>query len=516
MAEETETEEQSLVLTDTAPLAVSAETEYLARFVDCAIVVIESGRTTRAELREAAKTLERLDVGAVGFVLNRIGLAKADPAFRNSVEAVEKHLLAQGNSGARRTDRRSTDRRSTDRLSTDRSGSTAAKEMPAARTERKMDEFPRSLFEPEVAAAAAAVARFAAHPASDPAVCLSSPMVSAPAAEAARRFTVPLVASIVPEAAKTSLAPAVSAPLPSSANVTPATESTAVKSEPVLPVPTPPAAEAVAAAPSVLHPVQEEPSFPVVAAVAAQGEPEPVKELEPVREREAIREPEPVRKPEPVQPAAIPASDLPWWLSEAPHLSTSQRPAVIWEPAKVGTSRMGSTVGESVTAAPGLVQQQAAPVAVAQPWEQVPSPAPAPVDEAAPAAVQTSTLEEAPENLTSRLSGLRSLLFVLGVKGSHNGEEQAERSTPERPSFERPSFERTISQAAAGPSASSAQGASPRLVTAPPEFLPPKPVVIEFEKLDETKGESSTRQDRRASFDGIETLPSKRGQYKKI
>jgi hypothetical protein len=40
--------------------------------------------------------------------------------------------------------------------------------------------------------------------------------------------------------------------------------------------------------------------------------------------------------------------------------------------------------------------------------------------------------------------------------------------------------------------------------------------VIEFEKLDEPKGESATRQDRRASFDGIETLPSKRGQYKKI
>ncbi len=67
MEEETETEDEALVLTDTAPLAVSAETEYLARFVDCAIVVIESGRTTRRELRDAAATLQRLDVGAVGF-----------------------------------------------------------------------------------------------------------------------------------------------------------------------------------------------------------------------------------------------------------------------------------------------------------------------------------------------------------------------------------------------------------------------------------------------------------------
>jgi Mrp family chromosome partitioning ATPase len=95
MAEESETQEESLVLTDTAPLPVSAETEYLARFVDFAIIVIESGKTTRRELREAAITLQRLDVAAVGFVLNRVGLAKADPAFRASVQAIEKHLEAQ-------------------------------------------------------------------------------------------------------------------------------------------------------------------------------------------------------------------------------------------------------------------------------------------------------------------------------------------------------------------------------------------------------------------------------------
>jgi hypothetical protein len=53
-------------------------------------------------------------------------------------------------------------------------------------------------------------------------------------------------------------------------------------------------------------------------------------------------------------------------------------------------------------------------------------------------------------------------------------------------------------------------------VTAAPEVLPPRPIVIDVAKLDETKGESSTRQDRRASFDGIEILPSKRGQYKKV
>jgi succinoglycan biosynthesis transport protein ExoP len=89
---------ESLVLTDTAPLTLSAQTEYLARNTDCAIVVMESGVTTRAQLRATAHALQRLDVGAVGFVLNRVGLAKANPAFRNSVREVEHHLRAQGRS----------------------------------------------------------------------------------------------------------------------------------------------------------------------------------------------------------------------------------------------------------------------------------------------------------------------------------------------------------------------------------------------------------------------------------
>ena len=98
LAEETETGDDSLVLTDTAPLAVSAETEYLARFVDAAIVVVESGVTTRAQLRDAADNLQRLNVPTVGFVLNRIGFEKADPAFRQSVRDVEQYLRVQSRS----------------------------------------------------------------------------------------------------------------------------------------------------------------------------------------------------------------------------------------------------------------------------------------------------------------------------------------------------------------------------------------------------------------------------------
>jgi hypothetical protein len=82
----------AVVITDTAPLTVSAETENLAWSADCTIVVIESGVTTRAQLRTAASVLQRLNAPLVGFVLNRVQLAKADRAFRRSVEEMEQHL----------------------------------------------------------------------------------------------------------------------------------------------------------------------------------------------------------------------------------------------------------------------------------------------------------------------------------------------------------------------------------------------------------------------------------------
>jgi uncharacterized protein involved in exopolysaccharide biosynthesis len=100
-----ETGKETIVLTDTAPLLVSGETEYLARFVDSAIVIIDSGTTTRAQLREVAETLQRLEVAAVGFILNRVALEKATPAFRQSMKAVEQHLESQSMSYARHTAR---------------------------------------------------------------------------------------------------------------------------------------------------------------------------------------------------------------------------------------------------------------------------------------------------------------------------------------------------------------------------------------------------------------------------
>lgn len=92
---------EGLMLTDTAPLTVSAEAEYMARRADCTILVIESAKTTRAQLQAAANSLQRLNAAAVGFVLNRVSLANADEDFRNSVSEVERHLRVQGRTAAR-------------------------------------------------------------------------------------------------------------------------------------------------------------------------------------------------------------------------------------------------------------------------------------------------------------------------------------------------------------------------------------------------------------------------------
>lgn len=95
-ANETETLPGELILFDAAPLAGSEETERLVKSAHCTIVVVESGVTTRAQLRTVANILQRLKVPAVGFVLNRVRLATADPEFRRSIRQMGKQLRKQG------------------------------------------------------------------------------------------------------------------------------------------------------------------------------------------------------------------------------------------------------------------------------------------------------------------------------------------------------------------------------------------------------------------------------------
>jgi capsular polysaccharide biosynthesis protein len=539
MAEEIKTEEDSLVLTDTAPLSVSAETEYLVRFVDCAIVVIESGVTTRDALRETAQTLQRLNIGTVGFVLNRVGLAKADPEFRASVEAVEAHLRVQGANTSRGKE----------------CIGTSGLEEPVGKKPAPRAMPPRSLVEPEVASAEATVARFSAppvqKPGSAPAVCLpSSPMGATPVAQAAKRFSLPFSTELAAEfeehaavpsieqcAAPEPAPPASSIPgtaepamnktapdsLPMPADLQPRSQDQQLPASIVAPpvrvaqekpfAPFPGAAEPLAisaalqgdtpssslsvaaTAPSNTSiPVQENP-VPAITDLAnysmsATGAKETIEPQSLSADKFPVLEELPGAVKPPVSPEQVvePASNPPWWLSDALRNAEPVRPPVLWQPAKMQTSK-------APFAQPGI--------GIA-PNSQT----------SAIAGAQKSDSDSAPPDRNSRLSGLRNLLFVLGLKNRRSGEESSERQASSGPKTD-PKATGRAEQSVAEDSPQTAGEASPRLVTAPPEVLPPGPVVIEFDHADGRRGESSGR-DRHPSDDGIATLPSKRGQYKKV
>jgi len=436
MAEETETQDESLVLTDTAPLTISAETEYLARFVDCAIVVIESGVTTRAQLEEAASALERLGVSAVGFVLNRVGLQKADASFRRSVTEMETHLHSQNRSYARRTVR---------------SRPFGTESSPAERS------YPEEL-----------------------------PVQTQADAEKPK----------------------------------PATAATALPASPVSPE---------------LLAVLAEPERPA----AREPKPETVQQAE----ADEMEEAEEVR----VRPARPSTEAVPWWLADLlpavsgpglaqPTEAEPQRPVrpqpeperaqELFEPPVAATFRhdlpersipeqkLKETEIEAAT--PPVTRPVTPP---AQSWERAPSILSEIKPKAAVEEVNQAEAEEDATNAASRLSGLKNLLFVLGLKDLHKGEEPQEPEAealpePERVS-ERPAFVHAYASApAAGARNRAARTSSPH-VTAAPEFLPPGPKAEKAEKENLWQNDAAGHRDRRDAYDEVQILPSWRGQYKK-
>jgi len=90
------TGQQDMVLTDAAPLPLSAEAEYLVRFSDATVVVLESGKTTRPQLEHVVHMLGKLRVRNVGFLLNRVALATADPIFAANIRSLEDRLRSTG------------------------------------------------------------------------------------------------------------------------------------------------------------------------------------------------------------------------------------------------------------------------------------------------------------------------------------------------------------------------------------------------------------------------------------
>lgn len=413
LAEEAETDEQNLVLTDTAPLAVSAETEYLARFVDAAIVVVESGVTTRAQLRDVANTLQRLDVSAVGFVLNRVVLSNADPAFRQSVKAIEDHLRAQSRSYSRGTE------------SSHANGN--GKPGVAEQELRREAPFETATAEPE-ASVAPPVSAVHELPASSAAEVLFPPRSSR--------------AVCVEEPARRE---------------------------------------------SVAPPAWPSRHF------AEEVEPEPA------APRQETPAPPPVREDKPVvasQPTVVPETQA--------------------EPAEP----VDSEETQVFTTQPAISAPEAhAPTPPAQSWERVSSSSDAVAPEIAAEPAREEEPSESANSAASRLGGLRNLLFSVGLKNMSQGREareaQEEYEQPIEEEFEETVPARTFTPIPDLPAQAAATVTSPRLVTAPPEFLPPRPEHDSAQKGHSWSNPATSHRDRRDSFDEVEILPSWRGQYKK-
>lgn len=88
-------DDYDIVLIDASPILISADTEYLARVADGTVLIVQSGRTTRAQLNRAAKLLERLDVPGVAVALNRVSRDRVDPALIRDVEEFQRQLRKQ-------------------------------------------------------------------------------------------------------------------------------------------------------------------------------------------------------------------------------------------------------------------------------------------------------------------------------------------------------------------------------------------------------------------------------------
>ncbi|HTS32129.1 MAG TPA: hypothetical protein VMH81_39930 [Bryobacteraceae bacterium] len=82
-------ESYGIVLIDLPPILLSVDAEYVARTADVVVLVVEAGRTTQAQVRRAAKALERLEPRAVAAVLNRVQIRGLDPAPLQAVEEYE-------------------------------------------------------------------------------------------------------------------------------------------------------------------------------------------------------------------------------------------------------------------------------------------------------------------------------------------------------------------------------------------------------------------------------------------
>lgn len=493
MAEDTA--EDTVVITDTAPLLVSGETEYLARFVDSAIVVIESGVTTKAQLREVSKTLHRLDVSSVGFVLNRVALEYADAAFRQSLRAVDTHLRSQARSFERTipTPEMPAERHLAPEALKEQLGAEASPEpFSAPPVPLSMDRLWSVVSESDAGAA--------------PEEVIPQMQAQQDAAASSQKPEDRSEATIEPAAVRPGERVAGAQPAmqperrsePESAdevanrlqqNVRPVGEQTEARGSATGFVPRPlRGRETVRTAP--VGELRAAPERPVAEGPANRSVPvtQPKVAEAPVFLAPAIKAEE--RSPEIVLPHVPAWEDLPANRFDAARAASQQPPAAAQEVARPVVAQGFSATAASPSTALTLV----------------------------PPAAEGAE-DELPYSAASRLGGLRSLLTSLGMKNLHKEAEQRKANLDATPAIEKQG-ERSVFAQTEG-AIESIKGHVPALpaeVRAAPEIIPPRLVseIPEREKdRDTPRPVKPPRVSRWDTTDDVETLPSKRGQYRK-
>jgi hypothetical protein len=114
------------------------------------------------------------------------------------------------------------------------------------------------------------------------------------------------------------------------------------------------------------------------------------------------------------------------------------------------------------------------------------------------------------------MTGLKNLIQTLGMKNPPRPPEPVPVTPlPVEPVQQRPVYPRAAAPIPQAPTWKNEPSPSPTLVTAPPEFLPPKPLVEKTDKENSALNGGTSRRDRRETYDDVEILPSWRGQYKR-
>ena len=201
------------------------------------------------------------------------------------------------------------------------------------------------------------------------------------------------------------------------------------------------------------------------------------------------------KQPVVTQPAQQAPEETPWWLTETP---THAETALIQpRAARMGTWHSGAANDEQTPAAPEAPEKQRADY-------------------------------EAP----TRLSGLRGLVFPLGIKDS-GSKKDAERDANASGKVDHIGYAPQADATAADPEqtivieavtprtehqpvhakseGTVARGGAPRWVTAEPEFLPPREESADKGKDSRLKKTSHGEDD----FSDIQILPARRGQYRR-